>query len=254
MLVQTQSAKLGIATGKQPRRALPRALLAPHLDRALAAGRGGRDGLRHRRGGRRRARPQPPLRDPALPGRGDRRRRRLRAPHPAAARLPAARGRDHRPRRRRRRLLRLRALRLQPGRGRSRQAPVRARLRRHREPPARHRDHRRDGDAPRHLPALGADPEADRRPRLGGAEADPRLREGRRGHRPLAGGDGQPLDDDRRRRPLPRQRPDRRRHDRRRLRRPAGSSPPTAPRRSSGSPCWPPASPPPRSGRWPGRW
>ena len=26
-----------------------------------------------------------------------------------------------------------------------------------------------------------------------------------------------------------------------------------APRRSSGSPCWPPASPPPRSGRWPAR-
>ena len=51
-----------------------------------------------------------------------------------------------------------------PGRRRSRPAPLRPRLRRHREHPARHRDHRRDGDAARHLPALGADPAADRRP------------------------------------------------------------------------------------------
>ena len=36
---------------------------------------------------------------------------------------------------------------------------------RHREHPARHRDHRRDGDAARRLPALGPDPAADRRPR-----------------------------------------------------------------------------------------
>ncbi len=69
---------------EEPRRALPRALLAPRLDRPLAAGRGGGDGLRHRRGGRRRPRSQPPLRDPALPGRADRRRRRLRDPRPAA--------------------------------------------------------------------------------------------------------------------------------------------------------------------------
>ena len=50
------------------------------------------------------------------------------------------------------------------------------------------------------------------------------------------------------------ERPDRRRLDRRRLRRASSSSSPTAPRPSSGSPCWPPASPPPRSGRWPARW
>ena len=37
-----------------------------------------------------------------------------------------------------------------------------------------------------------------------GEEADPRLREGRRGDRALAGGRGQPLDDDRRRGALPR--------------------------------------------------
>jgi len=41
--------------------------------------------------------------------------------------------------------------------------PRPAGLLRHREPPARDRDRRRDGDAPRHLPALGADPETDRR-------------------------------------------------------------------------------------------
>ena len=34
---------------------------------------------------------------------------------------------------------------------------------------------------------------------------------------------------------------------------PADASSPAGPRRSSASPCWPPASPPPRSGRWPAR-
>ena len=58
-------------------------------------------------------------------------------------------------------------------------------------------------------------------------EEDPRLREGRRGDRPLAGRPGQPLDDDRRRRPLPRERADRGRLDRRRLRGPADSWSPT---------------------------
>ena len=67
-------------------------------------------------------------------------------------------------------------------------------------------------------------------------------------------GAGQPLDDDRRRGPLPQQRPDRRRLDRRRLRRASRRSSPTGRRRSSASPCSPPASPPPRSGRWPARW
>ena len=156
---------------QEPRRALPRNVLAAHLDRPLAAGRGGGDGDRHRRGGRRRARPQPALRHPALPGRPDRRRRRLRDPRPAAAGLPPARGGDHGPGRCRRRLLRLRALPRQPGRRRSGQAPLRARLRRHREHPARHRDHRRDGDAARDLPALGVDPAANRRSQRRGAHS-----------------------------------------------------------------------------------
>ena len=38
--------------------------------------------------------------------------------------------------------------------------------------------------------------------------------------------------------------------DRRRLRRPQDARLRRTPRRSSASPCWPPASPPPRSGRW----
>ena len=134
------------------------------------------------------------------------------------------------------------------------QAPLRARLRRHREHPARHRDHRRDGDAARHLPALGADPAADRRPRRRASEAQIlALREGRRRDRDVARRRGQPLDDDRRRRALPRQRPDRDRLDRRRLRRPQDAGLRPTPRRSSASPCSPPASPPPRSGRWPAR-
>ncbi len=61
-----------------------------------------------------------------------------------------------------------------PDGGRSRQAPLRARLRRDREHPARDRDHRRDGDAARRLPALGADPAPDRRPRRRREEAHPR--------------------------------------------------------------------------------
>ena len=69
MLVQTQSAKLGIATGKNLAELCREQLLAPDLARALAPGRGRRDGDRHRRGRRRRARPLPPVRDPALPGR-----------------------------------------------------------------------------------------------------------------------------------------------------------------------------------------
>ncbi len=73
-----------------------------------------------------------------------------------------------------------------PGRRRGRPPPLRAGLRRHREHPAGDRDHRRDGDAARRLPALGADPAADRRPRRGRAQADPRLREGRRGDRDVA--------------------------------------------------------------------
>ena len=150
---------------QEPGRGLPGGLLAPDLDRALDPGRGGRDGHRRRRGRRRRPRPEPALRHSPLSSRGARRRRRLRDPRPPADGLPPAGGRDHGARRRRRRRLRDRALLREARRGRSGQAPVRARLRRHREHPARDRDHRRDGDAARRLPALGADPAADRRPR-----------------------------------------------------------------------------------------
>ena len=93
MVVQTQSAKLGIATGKNLAEACRGLVLPAHLDRPLDPGRDRRDGLRHRRGRRRRARPQPALRHPALPGGPDRRRRRLRDPRPAADGLPPAGGR-----------------------------------------------------------------------------------------------------------------------------------------------------------------
>ncbi len=164
MLVQAQSAKLGIATGKNLAELCRERFSPPHLDRPLAAGRGRRDGLRPRRDRRRRARPQPALRHPALRRRADRRRRHLHPARPAAARLPPARGGDHGPGRRRRRRLRLRALQRLARRRRSRPPPLRPRLRRHRKHPAGDRHRRRDGDAARHLPALGADPEPDRRP------------------------------------------------------------------------------------------
>ena len=98
-----------------------------------------------------------------------------------------------------------------PDGGRSRQAPLRPRLRRHREHPAGDRDHRRDGDAARHLPALGADPAADRRPRRRASSAgSSRFEKIDVVIAMSLAGRGQPLDDDRRRRALPRQRPGRR--------------------------------------------
>ena len=90
MLVQTQSAKLGIATGKNLAELCRERFSRRTSDRPLAAGRAGGDGVRHRRGGRRRARAQPAVRHPALPGRDHRRRRRLRDPRPAAAGASAA--------------------------------------------------------------------------------------------------------------------------------------------------------------------
>ena len=89
---------------QEPRRALPRALLraAPRSASGCRPS-WSRWRLRHRRGRRRRARPQPALRHPALPGRADRRRRRLRDPRPAAEGLPPARGGDLGAGRRRRR-------------------------------------------------------------------------------------------------------------------------------------------------------
>ena len=52
-----------------------------------------------------------------------------------------------------------------PDGGEVAQAPLHAGLRGHREHPARHGHHRRDRDAARDLPALGADPAADRGPK-----------------------------------------------------------------------------------------
>ena len=204
MLVQTQSAKLGIATGKNlaelcrerfSRRTsiglwLQAELVAMATDIAEVVG--AALGLNLLFG-------IPLFPAGLIAGAGA-----FAHPRPAADGLPAARGRDHGAGRRRRRLLRLRALRRQAAGERNRPPPLRPRLRGHREHPARHRDHRRDGDAARRLPALGADPAADRRPRRGREEEDPPLREGRRGDRPLAGRPGQPLDDDRRRGALPR--------------------------------------------------
>ena len=63
MLIQTLSAKLGIATRPQPARGLPRAVPAPHLALPLGAGRGDRDGDRPGRVPRRRDRLPPAARD-----------------------------------------------------------------------------------------------------------------------------------------------------------------------------------------------
>ena len=98
---------------------------------------------------------------------------------------------------------------------------VRARLRRHREHPAGHRDHRRDGDAARRLPALGADPEARRRAQRRRAPPDPAVREGRRGDRDGDRRGRQPVDDGDGGGAVPRRRPDRDRQHRGRLRGPA---------------------------------
>ena len=96
MVVQTQSAKLGIATGKNLPELCRQDFPAQDLDRALDPGRAGGDGDRHRRGDRRRARPLPAVRDPAVLGGADRRRRLVRDPGDAAARRPQARGGDRR--------------------------------------------------------------------------------------------------------------------------------------------------------------
>ena len=146
---------------QEPARALPREVLPAQLDRPLDPGRGGRDGDRHRRGRRRRARAQPAVRDPAVPGGADRRRRRVRDPRAPAAGLPPARGRDRGPRRAScSSRSGSRSSTPKPNARRRRRPPVHPGLRRHREHPARHRHPRRDGDAARRLPALGADPAA----------------------------------------------------------------------------------------------
>ena len=59
----------------------------------------------------------------------------------------------------------------EPMPGERRTRPLRTRLRGQGEPAARRRNPRRDGDAARHLPALGADPTSHRRRHAGGAQA-----------------------------------------------------------------------------------
>ena len=75
MLIQTLSAKLGIATGRNLPEVCREQLLAPHLARALGPGRADRDGDRPGRVPRRGARAAPALRDRALPRGADHRRR-----------------------------------------------------------------------------------------------------------------------------------------------------------------------------------
>ena len=145
----------------QPAGAVPRALQEAGHARAVAAGGGDRD--RDRPGGvrRRRDRAQPALRRAAVRRRPDHRGGRVRDPRPAVARLPALRARD-------RRLPddRLRRLPLRPAAGRRRPRRVRRRpdpaVRRHRQRAAGGRHPRRDRDAARGLPALGADVEPHR--------------------------------------------------------------------------------------------
>ena len=96
MLIQTLSAKLGIATGTNLAEVCRERFPRPVSSAALDSGGGDRDG--HRPGGihRRSARPAPPLRDPALSRGVDHGRVRVRDPRAAGARLPAARGGDRR--------------------------------------------------------------------------------------------------------------------------------------------------------------
>ena len=92
---------------QEPARAVPRAVREAHRVRALAAGRGDRDGDGHRRVRRRCGGSQPAVRHPALHRGADHRRRGLRHPGAAVARLPRARGCHRGSRRRDRGRLRL---------------------------------------------------------------------------------------------------------------------------------------------------
>ena len=237
---------------QEPRRALPRELLAAHLDRPLAAGRAGGDGdcdiaevvgaalgLNLLFG------------IPLFPAGADRRRRRLRDPRPAAEGVPPARGRRSRPW----------SGSSSPPSPSSSSTPARtaAKSAEHLFVPGfagtesillatgiigatvmPHVIYLHSALTQKRI--VGRD-DGERQRILGFERVDVVIALS------LAGA-GQPLDDDRRRRALPRQRPDRRRLDRRRLRRASRRWSPTDAATSSASPCSPPASPPPRSGRW----
>ena len=165
MLVQYLSAKTGIATGKN----LPE-LCREHFQQArdvrpVAAGRGDRDRHRPRRVRRRRDRAQPALRRAAVRRRPDDRGRRVRDPRAADPRAPQVRARDHRlPRRSSSSASCTTCCRSASTRGDFAAGPDPA-LRRHRQRPARRRHPRRDRDAARRLPALGAHLRAGSAPR-----------------------------------------------------------------------------------------
>ena len=161
MLIQYLSAKVGVATGRSlpelcrehlPRRVsfglwIQAELIAMATDLAEFVGR--------------RDRTQPPLRAPAAAGRAGDGGRLVRAARAAEPRLPAVRDRDRRHARRDPARLPRRHAARPARRGGHRRRPH-PRLRRHRLAAARHRHPRRDRDAARDLPALGADPAPDR--------------------------------------------------------------------------------------------
>ena len=164
--------------GQEPPRALPRGVPPSRHLGPVGPGRARGHGHRPRRARGRRDRAQPAVRHPAVPGRPHHRGGRVRHPRPPAARLPALRARHHR-------LSRGHPLRL-PLRGAARRARtssgvterVRPRLRRHREHPARHGHPRRDRDAARDLPPLGAHPGPDRAARHDGEAHAAEVRSG----------------------------------------------------------------------------
>ncbi len=238
---------------QEPPRGVSGAVLAAGLGRALAAGRGDRDGDRHRGVHRCRDRAEPPLRDRPLPGGADHERRRLRDPRAPEPRLPPARGRDHGVHPGDRRRLRL------PGVRRGSEPEGRRRgldpgLRRHGERAARGRDPRGDRDAARDLPPLGADAAPHRRRDRGGEAADLPVRARRRRDRDGDRRRDQHEHADHRRRGLLHERAHRhRRRPRHRLRRAPGRARDGSGRSSSASRCSPPVSRPRASGRSPGR-
>ena len=155
MLVQSMSAKLGVATRMNLAEVCRARFSRKREPRALGSGGGDRDGHRCRRVHRGGARAQPPLRDPALPGGAHHGRGGVRHPRAAVTGVPSARGRHRRVHRRHRRRVRI------PGRARrsvtvGHRRRSRPRVRRDGERAPRRRHPRRDGDAARHLPALGA--------------------------------------------------------------------------------------------------
>ena len=99
MLVQSLSAKLGIATGLNLPEMIRAGVPAPADLGALGPGRDRGDGHRSRRVPGRGGRLLSALRHPAASGRAADRRGHLRHPRPAALRVPAAGGGHHRLRR-----------------------------------------------------------------------------------------------------------------------------------------------------------